>query len=335
MKQILLILLTLFVIVACDNSYDKKSIDSTLTSNQIDSKIDSTDIFKPLNSVQTIKIGNQVWMTEDIKITSYNNGDPIYEAKQEKQWKDCGDKKIGCYRKLKNGTFLYNGFAVNDKRGILPSGFILPKYEQFNQLIKSLGGGNTFGGKAVRSLASYSYFLEIVVPGGQIDYVEIRPNGKSGFKAKEGGFIYDWGTLTEGGCSFWWTSSTEGDGLGEFDIGQCGTDVGSGWSSAPSTFGFAVRPILLSKIESSKIELKINQEKLNESKTKSAPTKVEPPKPESVKRSVEEGSIMKKGGAGSGGGAKSNSSSNETIETRDGVGGNNNGDEKKGEVGDK
>jgi len=72
-----------------------------------------------------------------------------------------------------------------------------------------------------------------------------------------------------------------------------------------------------------------------EIKNKPAPAKVEPPKPEPVKRSVEEGSIMKKGGTGSGSGAKSNSSSNGTIGTRDGVGGNNNGDGKNGEVGDK
>lgn len=58
-----------------------------------------------------------------------------------------------------------------------------------------------------------------------------------------------------------------------------------------------------------------------------------PPKPEPVKRSVEEGSIMKKGGSGSG--TKSSSPSNGTIGTRDGTGGNNNGDGKLGEVGDK
>lgn len=71
-----------------------------------------------------------------------------------------------------------------------------------------------------------------------------------------------------------------------------------------------------------------------ETKAKPTTTKVEPSKPEPIKRSVEEGSIMKKG-TGSGSGAKSNSSSNGTIGSRDGVGGNNNGDGKKGEVGDK
>ncbi len=60
-----------------------------------------------------------------------------------------------------------------------------------------------------------------------------------------------------------------------------------------------------------------------------------PPAPEPPKRSVEQGSIMKKSGTGSGSGSSSNSNSNGTIGTKDGVGGNNNGDGKKGEVGDK
>lgn len=72
-----------------------------------------------------------------------------------------------------------------------------------------------------------------------------------------------------------------------------------------------------------------------ESKPKVVAPKSEPPKPEPPKRTVETGSIMKKSGTGSGTGSKSNSSSNGTIGTRDGVGGNNNGDGKAGEVGDK
>ena len=248
MKKIILIVLTLFVIVACNNSSDKKSTDSTITSNQIESKIDSNEIVKPLNLVQTIKIGDQEWMTEDLKITSYNNGDPIYEAKQEKQWKDCGDKKIGCYRKLSNGTFVYNGFATKDQRGILPSGFILPTYNQFNQLMKFLGGGNTQSGKAIKSLATYSIYLEEAVgdeeAGGGLEEVEIKTNGKSGFKAKKGGYVYDHGALdNEGNCSFWWTSSIEGEGTKAFDIGYCSNDIGGGCCSFSSSFGFAVRAI--------------------------------------------------------------------------------------------
>jgi periplasmic protein TonB len=106
------------------------------------------------------------------------------------------------------------------------------------------------------------------------------------------------------------------------------------------------KPVITTKDESPVVEKEANKPtKKVETKPVVKPTPVEkpkyetpkpsPPKPEPPKRSVEEGSIMKKGGSGSGSGAKSNSTSNGTVGTRDGVGGNNNGDGKKGEVGDK
>ncbi|MER0438848.1 hypothetical protein [Emticicia sp. W12TSBA100-4] len=98
------------------------------------------------------------------------------------------------------------------------------------------------------------------------------------------------------------------------------------------------KPVITADDEKSPVTEKENNKPVKKVETKPVvkPTPVETKaKPEPVKRSVEEGSIMKKGGTGSGSGAKSNSSSNGTIGTRDGVGGNNNGDGKKGEVGDK
>ncbi|AFK05321.1 hypothetical protein Emtol_4197 [Emticicia oligotrophica DSM 17448] len=108
----------------------------------------------------------------------------------------------------------------------------------------------------------------------------------------------------------------------------------------------ATKPVVTTDDEKSPITEKVNNkppkkevvkpvEKANEPKVKSTPVKNEPIKTEPPKRTVEDGSLMKKGGSGTGSGAKSNSNSNGTIGTRDGIGGNNNGDGKKGEVGDK
>lgn len=72
-----------------------------------------------------------------------------------------------------------------------------------------------------------------------------------------------------------------------------------------------------------------------ESKAKIEKPKAEPSKPEPPKRTVDDGSLFKKGTKGSNGANGANSNSNGTIGTRDGIGGNNNGDGKKGEVGDK
>ena len=196
--------------------------------------------------VSSIKIGQQEWMTDDINSSVYNNGDPINEAKSDKQWKDYGNKKIGCYRKLSNGTYVYNAFAVNDNRGIIPSGFILPTYDQFNQLLKFLGGGDAQSGKATKSMATYPIYIEDWVGDqetGGLEEVEIKTNGNSKFNAKKGGFVYDFGTTGEGNCSYWWTASSEGINMIVVDIGYCSQDLGGGKSSYAKTYGFAVRGI--------------------------------------------------------------------------------------------
>ena len=198
--------------------------------------------------VSSIKIGQQEWMTEDINTTVYNNGDLIYEANNEKQWLDYGTKKQGCYRKLMNGTYVYNGYVIKDKRGIIPSGFILPSYDQFNQLIKYLGAGDSQSGEATKSMVSYPIYIEEWVgdlESGGLEGVEIKTNENSGFKANEGGFVYDFGQASEGNCSYWWTSSSEGANTIVVDIGYCSQDPANWKKNGSSSLdcGYAIRAI--------------------------------------------------------------------------------------------
>lgn len=107
------------------------------------------------------------------------------------------------------------------------------------------------------------------------------------------------------------------------------------------------KPVITSKVESPVVEKEVEKpsKKIEtkpavkpspiETKTKAETPKPEAPKPEQPKRTVDDGSLFKKGTKGSNGANGSNSNSNGTIGTRDGIGGNNNGDGKKGEVGDK
>ncbi len=229
--------------------------ESTLKDKDSIKKHDTNNILELQASVPTIKIGQQEWMAKDINTISYNNGDHINEAKSEKKWKEYGEKKLGCYRKLSNGTFVYNGFAIKDKRGIVPFGFAIPTYIQFNKLITFLGGGDSCSGKATKSLATYSIFIQELVErrfkNGNIDennsgveFFEIKSNGNSGFKAKKGGFVYDHGAIRkEGNCSYWWTSTSEGQDKIVVDIGNCSQDLGGGKGIYPSTYGFAIRAI--------------------------------------------------------------------------------------------
>ena len=251
MKKVMTIfgatLIASFLQISCGGESMKKEADSKLKGKDSILKSDTNKIVEPQVTVPTIKIGQQEWMTEDINVNSYNNGDPISEAKSEKQWKDYSNKKLGCFRKLNNGTYVYNGFAVVDGRGIVPIGFAIPTHNQFSKLITFLGGGNSQTGKATKSLATYSIYSEDWVGDqetGGLESVEIKTNGNSGFKAKKGGFVYDHGAIgNEGNCSYWWTSSSEGQNKIVVDIGYCSQDIGGGEGLFPSTYGFAVRAI--------------------------------------------------------------------------------------------
>lgn len=235
------------ILTNCGEESMQKEAESNLKGKDSIVKPDTNNIVEPQVTVPTIKVGQEEWMTEDINVTSYNNGDPISEAKSEKQWKDYSNKKLGCYRKLNNGTYVYNGFAVVDGRGIVPIGFAIPTYNQFNKLITFLGGGDSQSGKATKSLATYSIYIEDWVGDqetGGLEDVEIKTNGNSGFKAKKGGFVYDHGAVgNEGNCSYWWTSSYEGQDKIVVDIGYCSQDLGGGKGIYPSTYGFAIRAI--------------------------------------------------------------------------------------------
>jgi uncharacterized protein (TIGR02145 family) len=237
-----------FMLSSCSStSNETKSevVKSNPEESAIRDELDDAD--KSTKSYATITIGQQEWMAYDINTTVYNNGDPINEAKTEKQWRQYGSKNLGCFRKLTNGTYLYNGFAVNDKRGIIPLRFSLPTYDEFNRLFKFLGGGDSQSGKATKSLVTYPLYVEEWVDdqeNGGLETVEIKTNGDSGFNARPGGYVYDHGFVGhEGSCSYWWTASSEGKNKIVVDVGYCSQDLGGGKGNYPATFGFAVRAI--------------------------------------------------------------------------------------------
>jgi uncharacterized protein (TIGR02145 family) len=101
----------------------------------------SQTTFKP------VKIGTQVWMTENLNVTTFRNGDTIPEAKSNLEWLKAG--KAGtpawCYYKndASNGSKygkLYNWYAINDKRGLAPKGWHIPTDNEFKILLQNLGG---------------------------------------------------------------------------------------------------------------------------------------------------------------------------------------------------
>jgi uncharacterized protein (TIGR02145 family) len=103
------------------------------------------------NTYKTIKIGNQVWMAENLNVSHYRNGDTITQVLDDNKWKEL---TIGawCYiynREIYGKTYgkLYNWYAVNDPRGLAPLGWHVPTDNEWYTLIEYLGGKDIAGGK--------------------------------------------------------------------------------------------------------------------------------------------------------------------------------------------
>jgi len=105
------------------------------------------------NVYQTVSIGTQVWMKENLKVTRYCNGDIITstnpatldisgESAPKYQWAYNGDEgNVAVYGRL------YTWYAATDLRNVCPSGWHLPTDTEWTTLTTFLGGFKVAGGK--------------------------------------------------------------------------------------------------------------------------------------------------------------------------------------------
>lgn len=109
----------------------------------------TTDIDK--NEYKTVKIDNQWWMAENLKVTHYRNGDAIPNVTNNSEW---AELTSGAYCYYDNNSSyaadygaLYNWYAVNDSRNIALTGWHVPTYAEWQALVDYLGGEEIAGGK--------------------------------------------------------------------------------------------------------------------------------------------------------------------------------------------
>jgi len=95
------------------------------------------------NEYRTIQIGEQEWMTENLRTTHYANGDSIPNIMESSEWAPLSS---GAWAHYNNDDYfdthygkLYNWHAVNDPRGLCPAGWRVPSHEDWKILELSLG----------------------------------------------------------------------------------------------------------------------------------------------------------------------------------------------------
>lgn len=82
------------------------------------------------DTIPTIKIGQQVWMSENLNVMKFRNGDTIREVRTNKDWKEACENGIPAWCYYENDPKnedkygkIYNWYAINDERDLSPEGF--------------------------------------------------------------------------------------------------------------------------------------------------------------------------------------------------------------------
>ncbi len=186
------------------------------------------------NEYDTVVIGTQVWLAENLKTTKYNNGVSIPLVTDNTQWTSLSSAAFCWYNNDKShkNTYggLYNWWAANVSL-LCPLGYHVPSLEEWNTLITFLGGKSVAGNKLKATGFQYWYNSGMVI------------TNESGFSAMPGGVRSSHDGTFNGiryGGSWWSTTSWSYDNYAYYlglDYNYCNADLSNWFKKA----GYSVR----------------------------------------------------------------------------------------------
>ena len=149
-----------------------------------------------------VQIGTQIWMTKNLDVDRFRNGDIIKQVTTKEQWKWQHEieEPAWCYYNfdIKNAKYgkLYNWYAVMDPRELAPSGFRIPMETDWMVLVRFLGKPERLAGTQLRGKYGWS---------NNCKEDKIRGNDPYGFNALPGGGISGWGEFHDqwNSAEFW------------------------------------------------------------------------------------------------------------------------------------
>ena len=190
------------------------------------------------NVYETVLIGDQLWMQENLKVTHYQNGDEIPTGLDNDAW---GSTEEGAYSIYNDDPAnaeiygnLYNWYTVDDDRGICPEGWHIPSDDEWTVLTDYLGGTSVAGGKMKEAgLEHWNYYSD------QISSEATNESGftglPAGYRSSSSGGYYDMGFF-----GYFW-SSTEYTSVGVWFRWLGFHTSGVGQIVDNKQFGFSIR----------------------------------------------------------------------------------------------
>jgi len=167
------------------------------------------------NGYDTVVIGMQVWLKQNMRTLRYSNGDSLEFVEEYNKWPQLMEGGCSYYDNDKNNadTFglLYNYYAVKDSRNICPVGWHVPSVSEWDTLIEYLArsnfGFNGDGEDIAKSLASAYGWISDNTTSGTVGHDQ-QLNNLTGFSATPSGHRVGWGVFGEKGKqAIYWSSS--------------------------------------------------------------------------------------------------------------------------------
>jgi uncharacterized protein (TIGR02145 family) len=192
-----------------------------------------------LADIDSTKICDKVWMTHNLNVVTYQNGDSIPQVKDPKAWMAL---KTGAWCWYDNDSTnslqygrLYNWHAVNDSRGLAPQGWHIPSIKEWTDLDTCIGADS----------------LGFRIRGRGWPVSVTNADNSSGFNGLPSGMRTDNGTfrLLGDGAVFWVSdngsqSETSCYRMVHYVNREKEHLMGTGWGYVSKNEGYSVRCVL-------------------------------------------------------------------------------------------
>ena len=162
------------------------------------------------NEYKTIKIGNQWWMAENLKVKHFRDGSPVAVGQVNTEWRVMGsayciynaDSSL-----IEDYGLLYNFFAVDDSLQLAPEGWHIPSDQEWKELEIFLGTAPETADLTGRR----GYGCHELRESGTFHWLYGNGNNESGFTALPGGFRgYNTIFSDLGTNAYFWSSTWDG-----------------------------------------------------------------------------------------------------------------------------
>lgn len=185
------------------------------------------------NIYHMVTIGSQVWLVENLKTTTYNNGVSIPPVTGNSAWEALAAPGYCWYgndlsKKTSYGA-LYNWYAISEGN-LCPTGWHVPSVTEWTTLLTHIGGYE--GGGKLKETGTTHWMTPNT---GATDEI--------GFTALPGGYRYNNGTFYELGEQGYWWSSTLLNATQAYNFHLSSANTRLGQSADDKEYGYSCRCI--------------------------------------------------------------------------------------------